>query len=337
MTDVLTRRRIGAASLGLALALPALRRPQAAETVLRLSTNLPPSHPLNQRLLEAAATIGHRSDGKLELRLFPANQLGADTDVLSQLRSGAVQMMTLSGLILSTLVPVASLNGVGFAFPDYATVWRAMDGPLGAFLRGEIAKAGLTPMTRIWDNGFRQITSAAKPVEKPEDLANFKIRVPVSPLWTSLFRAFGAAPASINFAETYSALQTRLVDGQENPLPVIETARLYEVQKFCAMTNHMWDGFWLLANRRAFAGLTTGQQEMVQQELDAAAMREREDLATLSTALEGTLAARGLRFNTPDPAPFRQKLQQAGFYEQWKTRYGAEAWGQLETAVGRLG
>ena len=150
----------------------------------------------------------------------------------------------MSGLILATLVPAASINGIGFAFPDYDTVWKAMDGDLGAYIRGEITKANLVVMDKIWDNGFRQTTSSTKPINGPDDLKGFKIRVPVSPLWTSMFKAFDAAPASINFSEVYSALQTKIVEGQENPLAIISTAKLYEVQKFCSLTNHMWDGFW---------------------------------------------------------------------------------------------
>ncbi len=198
-----------------------------------------------------AAAIKTETNGRFDLQIFPNNQLGADTDVLSQLRSGGVEFFTMSGLILATLVPAASINGMGFAFPDYATVWKAMDGDLGAFVRKEVAKANIVAFEKIWDNGFRQTTSSTRPINGPGDYKGFKIRVPVSPLWTSMFKAFDAAPASINFNEVYSALQTKIVEGQENPLALISTAKLYEVQKYCSLTNHMWDGYWFLANRRA--------------------------------------------------------------------------------------
>jgi tripartite ATP-independent transporter DctP family solute receptor len=329
------RRALFGAAAG-ALPLFAIGRAEAAEVTLRISNNVPLSHPLNVRLREAAENITTETGGRVELRIFPSNQLGADTDVLSQVRSGAVQMMTISGLILSTLVPAASINGLGFVFPDYPTVWKAMDGELGAHIRTEVGKAGLIMLDRIWDNGFRQITSSTRPVNTPADLTNFKIRVPVSPLWTSMFSAFGSAPTSINFAETYSALQTRIVDGQENPLAVVETAKLYEVQKYCAMTNHMWDGFWLIANRRAMNAIPAELRATVEKLLNAAAMKQREDIAALNQSLEGQLKARGLVFNTPDPAPFRAKLLQAGFYKEWKDKFGTQAWGLLEGAVGGL-
>src|SRR6266542_5495273 len=116
----------------------------------------------------------------------------------------------------------------------------------------------------------------ALPINTPDDLKGFKIRVPVSPLWTSMFRAFGASPASINFSEVYSALQTKVVEGQENPLSVIDIAKLYEVQKYCSITNHMWDGFWFLANNAAYKKLPNDLQEIVAKNLNAAALNARD-------------------------------------------------------------
>ena len=140
----------------------AFRQARAAgpEFSYKLGNSLPASHPLNQRLGEAAAAILRDSGGQLEIKLFPDSQLGGDTDMLSQVRSGALEFFDTAGLILATLVPVAAINGLGFAFPDYDAVWRAMDGELGAHIRSAIAKLNLHPFGRVWDNGFRQITSS---------------------------------------------------------------------------------------------------------------------------------------------------------------------------------
>ncbi len=326
-----------AATLTGAVGAPSLARAQQAEFVFKFANNLPDSHPMNTRAKEMAAAIKAETHGRLDLQIFPFNQLGSDTDMLSQIRSGGVEFFTLSGLILATLVPAASINGIGFAFPDYATVWKAMDGDLGAFIRGEIAKANLVVMDKIWDNGFRQTTSSTRPINSPADFKGFKIRVPVSPLWTSMFKAFDAAPASINFNEVYSALQTKVVEGQENPLALINTAKLYEVQKYCSMTNHMWDGYWFLANKRAWQGLPDDIREIVARNINAAAVKQRADLAVLNVTTRDELAAKGLIFNQPEIAPFRDKLRQAGFYSEWKAKYGEQAWAILENAVGKLG
>jgi tripartite ATP-independent transporter DctP family solute receptor len=318
------------------ISVPHIARAQTAEFSYKYANNLPDSHPMNARAKEMAAAIKSETKGRFDLQIFPNNQLGSDTDMLSQIRSGGVEFFTLSGLILATLVPAASINGIGFAFPDYATVWKAMDGELGAHIRGEIKKSGLEVMDKIWDNGFRQTTSSTKPINGPDDLKGFKIRVPVSPLWTSMFKAFDAAPASINFSEVYSALQTKIVEGQENPLAIISTAKLYEVQKYCSLTNHMWDGFWFLMNRKAWQALPDDIKTIVAKNVNDAALKERADTEKLNAGLKDDLTKKGLVFNQPEPGPFRDKLRSAGFYSEWKGKYGEQAWSLLEKAVGKL-
>ena len=339
MTIRLPRRRLlatTAASAAFPLVAIRTRPANAAEFSYKYANNSPVNHPLNIRTTEAAKRVKEKTSGKVEIQVFPNNQLGSDTDMLSQLRSGALEFFTLSGLILSTLVPVASINGVGFAFKDYGQVWPTMDGALGTLVRGEIAKRGLYAFAKMYDNGYREITSSTKPIKTPEDLSGFKIRVPASPLWTSMFKAFGASPTTINFNEVYTALQTKVVDGQENPLSLIDTAKLYEVQKYVAITNHMWDGFWFLANKKAFEAMPANLREVVEAEFNQSAVDERNDLAKMNETVAATLKGKGLQFVDTDAQAFRGALKKAGFYDEWKGKFGAEAWGTLEKAVGSL-
>ena len=189
---------------------------------------------------------------------------------------------------------------------------------------------------KIWDNGYRQITNSTRPINKPEDLKGMKLRVPPSPLWTSMFRAFDSAPTSINFAEVYSALQTKIVEGQENPLAIISTAKLYEVQKFCSITNHMWDGFWCLANKKSFERLPKDLQEIVERNINEAGLKQRVDVKALNDSLVGDMKAKGLQFNETDNEAFRAKLRSAGFYAEWHKKFGPEAWALLEKYTGKL-
>jgi len=322
-----------------ALAAPTiLTRPAqaAAEFRFKLSNNVSPDHPFNIRAREAVARILDETLGRLDIQIFPNNQLGSDIDVLSQTRAGAVELQALSAVTLSTLVPTSSITGVGFAFKDYPTLWSATDGRLGAFVRAEIGKHGLIAFDKIWDIGYRQITNNARPIHTPADLKGLKIRVPPGALWTQLFQGFGVSPTTINFNELYPALQTRLADGEENPLSIIATAKLYEVQKYCSLTNHMWDGLWLLANPNAWNKLPVDIQEIAQRVLNDAALLERADLVKVNAPLQGDLAAKGLAFNTPEPQPFRNALRAAGFYTSWKQRFGEQAWSLLEAYSGPL-
>jgi tripartite ATP-independent transporter DctP family solute receptor len=333
----LTRRTftLGATAAGVSTFF--VGRARAAEFTYKFANNLPLSHPLNKRAQEAAEKIKAETNGRFELQIFPSSQLGSDTDTLGQIRNGAVDFFTLSGLILSTLVPTAAISGVGFAFDNYDTVWKAMDGQLGNFIREEIAKSRqIFGFDTVWDNGFRQTTTSTKPILTPADFDGMKIRVPPAPLWTSMFKAFGSAPTTINFNETYSALQSKIVDGQENPLAIIETAKLYEVQTYCSTTNHMWDGFWFLANRRNWDALPKDIQAVVTKHINAAGKAERNDVAELTKTLRESLIQKGMKFNDVNATLFRDKLRAAGFYNEWKQKFGDQAWSTLEASVGKL-
>jgi tripartite ATP-independent transporter DctP family solute receptor len=281
--------------------------------------------------------IREATGGRLDIKLFPANQLGSDTDLLTQVRNGSVEFFNLSTSILATFVPVAGMLNTGFAFKDYDTVWKAMDGDLGTYVRAQIAKTPIMTVSRPWDNGFRHITSSTRDIKAPDDLKGFKIRVPPAPMLTSLFKALDAGPAPINFNELYSALQTKVVEGQENPLAIIATARLYEVQKSCSLTGHVWDGYWILGNKRSFERLPKDVREVVTREFDRSAADQRADVAKLSVSLREDLSAKGIQFFEVDREPFRQALGKTSFYKDWKAKYGDEAWSHLEKSSGKLG
>ena len=309
---------------------------KGAEFNLKYGNNLPVTHPLNVRAQEAADRILKESNGRVDIKIFPNNQLGGDTDMLAQVRSGGIDFFTPSALVIATLVPVAAINAVGFAFKDYDQVWGAMDGALGAHVRAAIAQRRLYAFEKMWDNGFRQTTSSKAPVQSAADMAGLKIRVPVSSLPISMFKGLGAAPASLQFSEVYSSLQTRVVDAQENPLPIIQVAKLYEVQKYCSLTNHIWDGYWFIANGRMWEGLPADLKTVVARGINEAGLAQREDIKKLNASVQSDLEGKGLKFNQPSADSFREQLRTAGFYKEWQERFGKEAWGLLEQSVGKL-
>jgi TRAP-type C4-dicarboxylate transport system substrate-binding protein len=151
-----------------------------------------------------------------------------------------------------------------------------------------------------------------------------------------MFKAFGAAPASINFAEVYSALQTKIVEGQENPLAVIETAKLFEVQKYLSLTNHMWDGYWQVVNQKAWDRLPDDARKVIAKAMGDAAIIERAEVESLNGSLQAVLEKNGMLVNQVDKESLRQKLVSAGFYSEWKTKFGDSAWATLEKYTGKL-
>ena len=333
----MSRRNFVAGSTAIAAAamLPS-RAARAADFEYKMGHSSPAGHPFHKRLLEVAERIGKGTNGRMTLTIFPASQLGGDNDLLSQARSGAVDFVQPAGLILASILPVTAVNGMGFAFKDYAQVWTAMDGDLGDYVRAQIAaKAGLVPMEKRWDLGFRQITTKT-PVVKAADLAGKKLRVPGAPALVSLFTALGASPVSMQFGEVYTSLQTKIVDGQENPLSVIDAGKFYEVQKYCAITNHVWDGYWICANPASWSRLPDDIKAVVARSFNEVALLERDDLAKLDRSLQADLEKKGLTFTNPDLATFRDKLRAAGFYQEWRGKIGNEAWALLEKHVGKL-
>jgi tripartite ATP-independent transporter DctP family solute receptor len=332
----ISRRAFVAAGAAVPLCEIITPRASAAEFRYKLATGQDPTHPVNTRAQEAIDRIREATGGRLDIRLFPANQLGSDTDLLAQVRNGSVEFFNLSSSILATFISAAGIVNTGFAFPNYDAVWQAMDGDLGVYVRAQIAKMPIVAVSKVWDNGFRHITSSSREIRTPDDLKGFKIRVPPAPILTSLFKALDAGPAPINFNEVYSALQTKVVDGQENPLPIIATTRLYEVQKSCSLTGHVWDGYWILGNKRAFERLPQDMRDVVTREFDRSAADQRGDISKLSESLRQQLSAKGLQFIEIDRAPFRQALGRTSFYKEWRGKFGDEAWSHLENTSGKL-
>ncbi|RAU21313.1 ABC transporter substrate-binding protein [Paramagnetospirillum kuznetsovii] len=313
------------------------RRASAAEFVYKFANNQPETHPTNTAAKKAADRIRQESGGRLDIQIFPNNQLGGDTDMLSQVRSGALEFYMLSPTRLANIIPDAGISGLGFVFPDYDAVWKAMDGELGAFIRAQMPKAQLVSMPKIWDNGFRHITTSSRPINSAADLKNLKIRVPTTQMWISLFKALGTAPTGIDFAELYSALQTKVVDGQENPLSIIQFGKLYEVQKYCSFTSHMWDGFWFVASKKQWDRLPGDLQALVSRHMDLAADEQRAEIRGLNESLQGDLQKRGMTFNSADTASLMKTVADAGYYKEWKGKFGADAWTLLQKYTGAVG
>lgn len=335
-----TGRRAFVAGTAAAVVAPALVLPRgahaAAEFRLKYGSELPANHPQNVRAKAATEKILKETNGRVSIETFPNGALGSITDMISQVRSGALEMLSVAAASLTTFDPKASPS-IPYAFKDYDAVWAAVDGDLGAYSRKVIAtRTGLQVFDTMWDHGFRQMTSRTKAIATPEDLKGFKIRVALVPVYVSLFKALGAAPTTINFSELYTSLQTRVVDGQENSLALIDSAKLYEVQSHCALTNHIWEGYVTTCNAGAWKRLPPDLQEIVTRNFREAALAQREDMKALASTLQTQLSGRGMKFNPSDVAPFRETLKTAGFYREWKEKFGPEFWAVLEKYAGPL-
>ncbi|WP_321797502.1 TRAP transporter substrate-binding protein [Caballeronia sp. J97] len=337
-----SRRRVlagiaGLAGVGLTASMPKLVRAQTAKFRYKLGISLPDASPIVIGMRAAAADVLRDSGGKLDIQVFPNGQLGGDASMVTQLRQGSIELVS-TGLVgtWGNFVPAAGLPSVPFAFTTNDALWKALDGDLTAYIGSSFSAINLVGLGTPWEIGFRHITTNSKPIVTPQDLNGLKIRVPQSPILISTFTKLGASPTPISFQEVYSALQTKLVNAQENPLTLVESAKLYEVQKFCSLTSHSWEAHYIGANKRAWEALPPELRQLVTTTFHTHALKARSAVASENSNLVETLKKQGMGFNNVDPAPFRQTLQKAGFYSELQSRLGAEGWARLEKYSGKL-
>jgi TRAP-type transport system periplasmic protein len=333
----LSRRSFGSmiAAGGAALAAPAVLRAQTPQK-FTMGSPMPSGHSASTFVAAAAEAIRKDTNGAVDILFLPDSQLGTEADMQRQLRTGAIQFAVASCSSLQSITAVAGMPGVAYAFKDYSQLWAALDGDLGALIKEALGKVGMLPF-KCLDNGFRNVTTSVRPIKTVDDLKGLKIRVPPSKLLTSLFENLGASPVTISIGELYSALQTKVADGMENSLVQFQALKIYEVQKYCSLTRHSWDGLWVMTSDKVWAAMPAEHRQVVQRHFDEAVVKQQQDFAKQDVALRETLGAKGLQFNDLDRAPFVETLRKAGYYRDWKQKFGEEAWGKLEKYTGALG
>ena len=332
----ITRGRFVAGSAAALASIGLVRtKATAADFTLKFGTTEPVDSPINVLGTKAFDRIRKETNGRVDIQLFPSNVLGGLSAMVTQLRSGALQFCTVDGITLSSVVEPAAIQGVAYAFKDAAHGFSAFDGDLGAYVRKEIQAKGLYAHERMLWIGMRQVTSAVRPIQKPDDLAGFKIRTPPGKLSLDLFRALGSSPTPMNYSELYTALQTHVVDGEENSLNLIAQGRFFEVQKYLSLTSHQWSGYWLCGNLDAWNAIPKDLQAIVSRNFTTYVMQQRAETERVNVALESGLAKHGMLVNRLPATPFRARL--ASFYQGAKSEFGSTAWSVLEKYSGKLG
>ena len=308
----------------------------AAEFTYKLATPTPPTAPVTLRALDAATRINRDSGGRIEIQVYPNQELGGDLELLTQVRLGAVEFYTTGNTNLASLVPAAGLDSLPFIFSSYDDAWRASDGAMGKYVRAEILKTGLFPFEKTWDAGFRQIVSSLRPIVSPDDLKGLRIRVPSSPVLIALFKTLGASPTPLSYKDIYPSLQTHLIDAVDTGYTIVESGKLYEVLKYASETNHVWTGDSIVGNLAAWQRLPQKLRDIIERRFDEAALMERSDQRSSEVSSLGQLRKQGLIYNKADLPALRTVIRRAGLYAQWRSSFGTDAWAALEKSVGTL-
>jgi tripartite ATP-independent transporter DctP family solute receptor len=299
----------------------------------RLGLNQPADSPTARRAVEMGEAINRETAGEFRVEVFPESRLGPDPQMFADLRAGKLEFF-MAGATLGGVAPTSALPLLPFAFTQSKAVFAALDGALGDRIRGELAANGLHAFRHCWQNGFHHLTTSVRPVRNADDLAGLKFRSPGGAIAADFFKALGADAGMVPFSGMYEALKARQFDGQSDPLGVVLSLKLYEVQTYLSLTAHWWSGFTLLANAAAWATLPRAVQDVVERNAERFALLQREDVEQINAAGAEELARRGMQVNTADTASFRSKL--GDFYKDWRVKAGPEIWRLLESYAGPI-
>ena len=257
-------------------------------------------------------------------------------EIIDQVRTGEIELYAVMGSLLGPLAPVFEIQSLPFAYVREEQVYALMDGALGDYLRDELAAKGVYAVPGgLMENGFRHISTIARPLKRAGDLEGLRIRVPEGRIFDDTFRSLGAVPTPVFVLDMHRALADGRVDAQENPLAITESLKLHEVTHHVSLTSHMWSGFNLIANPGFWHGLPADVRDSALRNVRLHVARQRAHTHALNRDLETKLAQRGMVFTRPDIASFRARLT-GGFYARWKTEFGRTAWTLLEARVGTL-
>jgi tripartite ATP-independent transporter DctP family solute receptor len=309
---------------------------RAADYTFTQYHNQAADSPLHRRLVQMWAEIRNETGGRIETLVLPENNKvpGSDPQVLQMLLSGEIHFFTLMGGILGNIVPAAEVQQIPFAFRSAAHAHKAMDGPLGAYLRQEMTAKGIRGFPAgVFDNGMRQVGGSRRPIRVADDFMGLRMRIPAGRIFEDVFRTLGAEPVVVNSSGIYEALRTGLVDAQENPLAYMHLFRHDEVMKYVSITNHMWSGFNMLAHLPTWNRLPAGITAIIERNVAHSVSLQRRDQQKLNVEARRALSRR-LAVNEAGPLTFRRAL--SGMYAVWKRRLGSRCWSLLETAAGRL-
>jgi len=299
----------------------------------RLGLNQPTGSPTARRAAEMAEAINRETGGAFRLEVFPESRLGPDPKMFADLRAGALEFL-IAGATLGEVAPSSALPLLPFAFNDSKAVFAALDGALGDRIRNELAANGLHAFRHCWQNGFHHLTTSVRPIRNADNLAGLKFRSPGGAIAADFFRSLGAEAGMVPFSGMYEALKARTFDGQSDPLGVVLSLKLYEVQTYLSLTGHWWSGFTLLANAAAWAALPRVVQDVIERNAEKFALLQRADIEQVNAAGTEELARRGMQVNTADTASFRAKL--GDFYTSWRSKADPEMWRLLESYAGEI-
>ncbi len=325
----LNRRNIlqGAAVLSAtALSLGSAR----AQTAIRWSTVLGSTHPEAQMIQRISAAIKEKTGGRIDVQGFPGGQLGNSGEMVEMTAAGAIGLLSEGAAALGQFAPQISIIEAPYIWRDAAHMAKALASPMiEEFNAILVARRGLRIVGSTY-YGKRHLTTGNKAINSAADMAGFKLRVPPVDIFRAMAEAWGARPTPINFAELYLALSQGAVDGQENPLPTIQAAKLNEVQKFLVLTGHIITPRLIVANDRVWQAIPAADRAIVAAAIKEGTTWHDAELTSQEAALIGTFKASGMTVIEPDLESFRKPVL-ADLPKRFEEKWGKGRWDSIQS------
>lgn len=279
----------------------------SADMTLKFGHYNAESHPIHKGAVQFKTNVEKRTNGAIKVQIFPNNALGAPPEILEQTRNGVVDIAVPTSGQLDKYDKAFAALMVPFAFENLDHARRTMDGPMQKWLAPLAEKKGFK-IIGTWEYGFRNLTNSKRPINLPADVKGLKIRTPPEIQLSAAMAALGANVQKIAFPELYLALSQGVVDGEENPIATIYSAKFYEVQKHLSLTQHVYQTIFQVMNLGTFKKLSADQQKIVTEEGAAAGKLVRDMLKNDEAGLIAKLKEKGMQVTTPDLAPFKAAM-----------------------------
>jgi tripartite ATP-independent transporter DctP family solute receptor len=304
-------KRIFLKTIAAAVAVAALGVAQAQERTIKFATQNPKGHPLVMGMEKFASLVESRSGGKIKVNLFPGGVLGGDQANVSAIQGGTLEMASMNSGILASQVKDFEVYDFPFMFANSKEADAVVDGPFGKMMHAKLEAKGLIGLT-YWELGFRNITNSKRPITKIDDIAGLKLRVIPNAINLDWTKALGANPTPLPFPEVYSALEQGAIDGQENPLTVIASTKLFEVQKYVTLTNHQYNPQSVLMSKKFWDTLNPAEKKIIADAaVESTAYQRQQAREQAGTALEAVKKG-GMQvseLSAAELAKFREKMK----------------------------
>ena len=307
MSTITRRKLLGATAAGAALlAAPSIPRAQA--TAVRWGEMLAPSHPQVQMVERVAAEVKEKTSGRIDIQSFPNGQLGSGRDMMEAVSAGALHMTTDGAGALAALLPALSVIEAPYLWRDAAHMAKSVSSPQFKKMNDDLVARRQMRLASVTYYGKRHLTTGTKNVRSPADMNGFKLRVPPVDVFRAMAEAWGAVATPVNFNELYLALNQGAVDGQENPLPTIQSGKFFEVQKFLVLTEHIITPRLVIVNEGFYRGLRNADRDILETALANGAKWQDAELLKQEATLVDTLRAAGMTVVQPDVKAWREPV-----------------------------